>query len=69
MTQSYSGYLFPTPDPYYAAGQVLDLLGTPQHYNFSSTEAEADRLAIASDWAAVGEDLRQAMLRFAASHQ
>lgn len=64
MSNRYSDFLFPAPDPYYSAGQILDLLGTPQHYNVSDGPDEADRLALARDWAAVGEDLRQAFLHF-----
>lgn len=64
-----SDFLFPTPDVAYAAGQVLDLLGVPQQYNSTPTEAIADATAHEQDWVAVGMDLVVAMDRFAQSLQ
>ncbi len=61
---NFSTYLVPEPDVSYSAGQVLDLFATPQHYNTSPTPAQADLDASRRDWAAVGKDLRDVMLRF-----
>jgi len=62
---SHTTYLFPKPDTAYAAGQILDLLATPQNYNTSPTTEQADLDAFKRDWAAVGDDLRHTLLKFA----
>ena len=38
----FTSYLFPDPDVPYSVGQVLDLFGTPQHYNRSPSPGQAD---------------------------
>jgi hypothetical protein len=61
----FTSYLFPDPDVPYSVGQVLDLFGTPQHYNRSPSPEQADVDAFRRDWAAVGADLRAVLDRFA----
>jgi hypothetical protein len=61
----YTDYLFPTPDVAYSSGQILDLFGCKQRYNRSASSEEADRQAVQRDWAAVGDDLRRSITRFA----
>ncbi|MDQ2925916.1 MAG: hypothetical protein M3R43_10220 [Acidobacteriota bacterium] len=52
--------------PSFASGfaRGLDMFGTFDDYNTFPSEAEADEQAIASDWFAVGEDLRRAFEGF-----
>lgn len=58
-----SDFLFASPSFLTGAGRVLDLGGALEHYsyNISRTPEEADALAIANDWAVVGQDLGHAM--------
>ena len=46
-------------------GSVIDLGGTMAMFNESSSPEEADYLALANDWAMVGNDIRTAMTQFA----
>lgn len=43
------------------AGSVLALFGNYYEFNRSSTEAEADALALYSDWLNTGNDIRGAI--------
>jgi hypothetical protein len=56
-----SDYLFAQPSFLTGMGRVLDLGGVFDDYNTSETEAEAESKAMLSDWAAVGQDLADAM--------
>ena len=38
--------------------RLLDFAGTLNEYNSSLSGEQADRIAIASDWRAIGDDLR-----------
>lgn len=42
-------------------GSILALFGNYYEYNRSSTEAEADVLALYSDWLNIGNDIRVAI--------
>lgn len=48
--------------------RVLDLGDTLTEYNESVSGEQADALALAADWKAVGADIQAAMDRFAAEH-
>ena len=63
----YTGLLYSEPSFLEGLGRVLDIGGTFDEYNESLTPDEADQLAIASDWYAVGADLYRSIRRFAAS--
>ena len=39
-------------------GRLLDFAGTLNEYNTSFSGEQADRIALASDWKAIGDDLR-----------
>jgi len=54
-------FLFAQPSFGSGAARVLDLYGTFDAYNTSTSEEEADERAIASDWLVVGKDLSDAM--------
>ena len=53
--------LYAQPSALSGAARLVDLGGIFDRYNHSQTEAEADSRALASDWTAVANDLREAM--------
>ncbi len=61
MNKIRSDFLFSTPTFASGAARVLDLFGTYDTYNFSSTDHEADFSALLSDWRIVGQDIFSAM--------
>jgi hypothetical protein len=63
-----SDFLFAVPTVLSGVARTLDLGGTFDSYNASTTELEADRKAIAVDWKAVGSDLTKAMREFDETH-
>lgn len=65
----YATLLFATPSFYEGVGRVVDLGGTLTEFNRSGTVEEADRVALASDWAAVGADLRVACAAAQGAHE
>lgn len=54
-------FLFAMPSFISGFGSVIDLGGTMEIFNESRSPSEADRLAMANDWAVVGNDIRNAM--------
>ncbi|MBQ7544955.1 MAG: hypothetical protein IJT02_08430 [Synergistaceae bacterium] len=58
-------FLFARPTFWSGMGAVLDLGGTMVMFNESASPEEADNLALANDWAAVGNDIRSAMAQVA----
>ena len=60
MTQM-SDLLFARPSFFEGVGRILDMGGTLTEFNRSLDGDAADSLAIASDWYAVGQDLRNAI--------
>ena len=58
-------FLFARPTFWSGMGAVLDLGGTMEIFNESASPDEADTLALANDWAAVGNDIRSAMTQAA----
>jgi len=59
--QPHAYYLFVKPSFGQGLGRIWDFRGRLSMYNISSTPAEADAKALASDWLAVGQDLKEAM--------
>lgn len=59
-----SDFLFAMPSFCSGVARTVDLGGTFDAYNDSPSTEEADRRAIASDWRAVGYDLKHAMTEF-----
>ncbi len=57
----YSTYLFALPGLAESFGRVLDLVGAMSELNFLGEPGVDDLLAIAADWAAIGEDLWAAL--------
>jgi hypothetical protein len=62
----YTGLLYSQPSLTEGFARVLDIGGTFDVYNVSQTPEEADSLALASDWYAVGADLYRAIAHFSA---
>ena len=56
-----SDFLFATPTFISGMGAALDFGGTMAMFNESSSPEEADTLALANDWHAVGNDIRGAI--------
>ncbi len=61
MFDDYTNLLYARPTFLSGVARVLDLGGTLNSYNRSVSPEVADRLALASDWFAVGQDLRRAI--------
>ena len=55
-----STFLFAMPRFAVGVGRLIDFGATLTEYNQSFSPAEADAIAIAQDWHAVGDDLRDA---------
>jgi hypothetical protein len=55
----FTSLLFPRPSLAEGAGRLLDFGGTLTEFNRMPSAAAADAVAIASDWFAVGSDLRR----------
>lgn len=56
-----SDYLFASPSLLNGLGRIFDPFGTPEPYNWSPSPQAADTLAMAVDWAVVGQDLQNAL--------
>lgn len=56
-------YLFTRPTFRSGIASIANIAGTIL-YNSSSTDQEADHAALASDWTATGEDLREALNQY-----
>lgn len=53
-------FLFARPSFWGGAARVFDLGNTLTEYNRSLTPAQADLVALRSDWRLIAEDMRQA---------
>lgn len=60
-----SDFLYARPTFWEGVGRAMDISGATSQYNQSETGEIADRIALAADWRAVGQDLWQAMSDFA----
>ena len=61
---SFSQLLFARPSFFEGAGRVLDWGDSLTAFNQSPSSDEADRIATASDWHAVGADLAVAISQY-----
>ena len=59
-----SGRLFANPSFVEGMSRTLDLWGNQDHYNEDPTPEEADKKALFSDWASVGDHLILAAEKF-----
>lgn len=62
---NYTGLLYAEPSFTEGLARTLDIGAVFDDYNYAPSPLDADRLATASDWYAVGADLHQAFVRFA----
>ena len=62
--ETYSDFLYARPSFLEGVARIFDLRGTLNEYNVSPTGKEADAVAIWSDWAAIGQDMRDAIGEF-----
>jgi hypothetical protein len=60
-SNAYSTFLFASPSFLEGVGRVVDLGGFLTEYNYSPSPDAADAIALASDWAAIGMDMRTAI--------
>ncbi len=63
---NYTELLYAKPSLWEGFARVLDIGGNFSDYNYSSSDDEADEVALASDWYAVGADLHRAINRYKA---
>ncbi len=63
----YTGLLYAQPSAEVGVGRTLDIGCTFDTYNYSTSGAEADSVALASDWCAVGAGLRRSISCMAAT--
>lgn len=54
-------FLFSRPSFIEGIARILDLGVTLNEYNYSESEEEADARALASDWKAIGNDIKVAI--------
>jgi hypothetical protein len=59
-------FLFARPSFLEGVARVIDLGSTLQVYNTSDTPEQADRRALSEDFAAVGDDMREAIRKMQA---
>lgn len=59
-----SDFLFAQPSYLSGVARIFDFGGALNEYNDLPTGEEADALALALDWAVVGDDIRAAMDAF-----
>ena len=64
---SFSSFLFARPSLIEGVGRLVDVGGTLDVYNTSPDGATADARALAADWQAVGDCMKQAILRYSRS--
>lgn len=64
-----SDFLFAQPSFVTGVARLLDLYGTFDQYNMSSTVVEADHKAIAADWFCVGQDMQVALEQYEAQQE
>lgn len=66
---SFSELLFARPSFLQGMARLFDLGDTLSEYNSSLSPEQADRLAIASDWRAIGLDMWRAIDEYTAEHE
>ncbi len=62
--ESHSDFLYARPSFLEGLARIVDLGGTMNEYNASLTGQDADAIAIWMDWAAIGQDMRDAIGTF-----
>ena len=62
-----STYLFPTPSFAEGIARLFDFLGTMNIYNLAQG-VDPDALGISLDWAAIGDEMKKAIVALAEAH-
>jgi hypothetical protein len=65
----YTDLLYARPTFVGGIARCLDFGATLREFNSSPNGDQADQVALASDWQAIGDDLRAAILKYAADHE
>jgi hypothetical protein len=65
----YTDLLYARPAFVGGIARCLDLGATLREFNSSPDGDQADRVALASDWWAIGDDLRAAILKYGVDHE
>ncbi len=63
-TKNRTTFLLPKNDFWVGFGSVLNIAGSYFSYNYSNSDADADRKALFSDWFMVGDDFKQSKKKF-----
>jgi hypothetical protein len=58
---NWTDFLYARPTFLEGLARILDLGGTLEEYNVSSSPSDADTRALQADWLAIGDDLKQAV--------
>jgi hypothetical protein len=64
MGEFRTDYLFARPSFWEGIARIFDFGSTLNEYNFIEDGAEADRIALANDWAIVCNDIRKVIGEF-----
>jgi hypothetical protein len=56
---AYTDFLLPRSSFLIGVGSVMNIRGQTFSYNVSESPAQADMLALQSDWQVIGDDLRE----------
>lgn len=64
----YTDLLYNRPTFWGGLARCLDVGGTLREFNTSPTGQDADRIALASDWYAIGDDMHRAIREHAERH-
>ena len=62
--ETHSDFLYARPSFLEGVARIIDMGGTLNEYNSSRSGQEADAVALRSDWAAIGQDMRDAIGEF-----
>jgi len=60
--ETHTDFLFPAPHVLYGIARLIDLGAQLDLYNESLSPAEADYLALYSDWMSIGKDFKSVIL-------
>jgi hypothetical protein len=63
-----TNFLFIQPSFFRGVGRVFDLWGQLDGYNTSVTSAEADLIALRSDWTMIAQDFRTGLREAGKAH-
>lgn len=65
---NYTSLLYARPTFLEGVARLVDFGGFLNDYNYAEDGDAADQIALASDWYAIGDDMRQAFVSYAQQH-